>query len=121
MTDVHNDALELEDFDTILSPDIEFSGTLQFEKPFLIKGKVSGEITGTSLLMIDELAAVEANIKASKVIILGTVKGNINAAAKVEIAVTGKLTGNITAPEINMETGCYFSGRCIMTEKKYPE
>jgi cytoskeletal protein CcmA (bactofilin family) len=121
MTDVHNDALELEDFDTILSPDIEFSGVLQFEKPFLIKGKVTGEINGTSLLMIDELATVEANIRAVKVIILGTVKGNINAAAKVEVAVTGKLTGNITAPEINMETGCYFSGRCIMPNKKYPE
>jgi len=121
MTDVHNDALETEDFDTILSPDIEFSGSLQFEKPFLIKGKVSGDITGSSLLLIDELAMVEANIKASKVVILGTVKGNIYATAKVEIAVTGKLTGNITAPEINMETGCYFSGRCIMTEKKFSE
>jgi len=121
MTDVHNDALETEDFDTILSPDIEFSGSLQFDKPFLIKGKVSGEITGTSLLMIDELATVEANIKASKVIVLGTVKGNINATAKVEVAVTGRLTGNITAPEINMETGCYFSGRCTMIEKKYTE
>jgi cytoskeletal protein CcmA (bactofilin family) len=121
MTDVHNDALEIEDFDTILSGDIEFSGLLQFEKPFLIKGKVSGEINGTSLLLIDELATVEANIKASKVIVLGTVKGNINAASKVEVAVTGKLTGNVTAPEINMETGCYFSGRCIMTDKKYPE
>ncbi|MDR1143556.1 MAG: polymer-forming cytoskeletal protein [Spirochaetaceae bacterium] len=121
MTDVHNDALELEDFDTILSPDIEFSGTLRFEKPFLIQGKVSGEIQASSLLMIDEMAVVEANIRASKVIILGTVKGNVTAGEKVEVAITGKLTGNVTAPEITMETGCHFTGRCIMTEKKYPE
>ena len=118
---MHNDALELEDFDTVLSPDIEFSGTLRFDKPFLIQGKVSGEINATSLLMVAEEAVVEANIKAAKVIILGTVKGNVNADTKVELAVTGKLTGNITAPEITMETGCYFSGRCIMTERKYPE
>jgi cytoskeletal protein CcmA (bactofilin family) len=121
MTDVHNDALELEDFDTVLSPDIEFNGHLQFEKPFLIKGKVSGEITGTSLLLIDENAAVDANIKASTVIVLGTVKGNINADTKVEVAISGRLTGNVTAPEINMETGCFFSGRCIMLDKKYSE
>jgi cytoskeletal protein CcmA (bactofilin family) len=117
MTDVHNDALELEDFDTVLSPDIEFSGTLRFDKPFLIQGKVSGEIDGTSLLMIAEEAFVAAHIKASKVIVLGTVKGNITATDKVEVAITGKLTGNVTAPEINMETGCFFSGRCIMTDK----
>ncbi|MDR2471375.1 MAG: polymer-forming cytoskeletal protein [Treponema sp.] len=117
MTDVHNDALELEDFDTVLSADIEFSGTLRFEKPFLIQGKVSGEINASSLLMIAEEAVVEANIRASRVIILGTVKGNVTAAEKVEVAVTGKLTGNVTAPEVTMETGCYFSGRCIMTDK----
>jgi cytoskeletal protein CcmA (bactofilin family) len=121
MTDVHNDALELEDFDTILSADIEFTGNLHFEKPFLIKGKVSGEINATSLLMIDEEAVVEANIRASKVIILGTVKGNVSADEKVEVAISGRLTGNVTAPEINMETGCRFTGRCIMTEKRYPE
>ncbi|MDR2314308.1 MAG: polymer-forming cytoskeletal protein [Spirochaetaceae bacterium] len=121
MTDVHNEALELEDFDTVLSPDIEFSGTLRFEKPFLIKGRVSGEINATSLLMIDEEAVVEANIRTSQVIILGTVKGNVVADEKVEVAVTGKLTGNVTAPEINMEMGCHFTGRCIMTEKKHPE
>jgi cytoskeletal protein CcmA (bactofilin family) len=121
MTDVHNDALELEDFDTILSADIEFTGSLHFEKPFLIKGKVSGEINATSLLMIDEEAVVEANIRASKVIILGTVKGNVTADEKVEVAISGRLTGNVTAPEINMETGCRFTGRCIMTEKRYPE
>jgi cytoskeletal protein CcmA (bactofilin family) len=121
MTDVHNDALELEDFDTILSPDIEFSGLLNFEKPFLIKGKVSGEINASGLLVIDEEAVVEANIKASRVIILGSVKGNVVADEKVEVSVTGTLMGNVTAPEINMETGCRFTGRCFMTEKKYSD
>ena len=114
MTDVHNDALEDEDFDTILSKDIEFSGTLQFEKPFLIRGKVSGEINASSLLVIDEEAVVNANISASKVVIRGQVKGDVTATEKVEVTVTGKLIGNVTAPEIFMETGCVFNGRCSM-------
>ena len=118
MTDVHNDALDDEDFDTILSPDIDFSGTLDFEKPFLVRGKVTGTINAQGLLVIDEAAVVEANITATKVIIRGTVKGDIAAAEKVEITVTGKLSGNVTAPEIFMETGCYFNGRCSMTTRK---
>jgi cytoskeletal protein CcmA (bactofilin family) len=121
MTDVHNDALEDEDFDTILSADIDFSGTLNFEKPFLIRGKVSGEIAAEGLLVIDEAAVVEANIFATKVIIRGTVKGNVTAAEKVDVTITGKLTGNVTAPEIFMETGCMFNGRCTMTGKKAAE
>jgi len=114
MTDVNNDILEDDDFDTILSPDIEFSGTLHFEKPFLIRGRVSGEISSRGLMVVDEDAVVNANINAPRVIIRGQVKGDVSAAEKVEITVTGRLTGNINTPEIFMETGCIFNGQCTM-------
>ena len=118
MTDVHSDALDDGDFDTILSQDIDFSGTLNFEKPFLIRGRLSGDINARGLLVVDEAAIVEANINAPRVIIRGSVKGDVVASEKVEVTITGKLLGNVTAPEIFMETGCVFNGRCTMTEKK---
>lgn len=117
MTDVHSDALDDQDFDTILSEDINFSGTLIFEKPFLIRGRLSGEINARGLLVVDEAAVVEANINASKVVIRGSVKGDVIASEKVEVTISGKLVGNVTAPEIFMETGCVFNGRCNMTER----
>jgi len=117
MTDVHSDVLDETDFDTILSPDIDFSGILHFEKPFLIQGNVSGEISAKGLLVVDGDAIVNANIDAPRVVIRGFVKGDVKAAEKVEVTVTGKLEGNITAPEIYMESGCKFNGRCIMTGK----
>ena len=117
MTDIHGDVLEDDDFDTILSPDIDFSGTLNFEKPFLIRGKVSGQISAKGPLVIDGQAVVNADINAPRVIIRGFVKGDVTADEKVEITVTGKLEGNITAPEIYMESGCVFNGRCTMVEK----
>jgi cytoskeletal protein CcmA (bactofilin family) len=117
MTDVHNDVLEEGDFDTILSPDINFAGTLNFEKPFLIRGRLSGNIAARGLLVVDEEAVVEANINAPRVVIRGSVKGDVTASEKVEVTITGKLTGNVTAPEIFMENGCMFNGRCTMTER----
>jgi cytoskeletal protein CcmA (bactofilin family) len=114
MTEVYNDFSEDSDFDTILSPDMNFSGTLHFEKPFLIRGKVSGEINSTGVLVIDENAIVNANINALRVLIRGQVKGNVTAAEKVEVTLTGRLAGNVIAPEIFMETGCIFNGRCTM-------
>ena len=117
MTDVHSDVLDDSDFDTILSQDIDFSGTLNFEKPFLIRGKLSGDIIARGILVVDEEAVVEANINASRVIIRGSVKGNVFASEKVEVTITGKLVGNVTAPEIFMETGCVFNGRCTMIDK----
>ena len=117
MTDVHSGVPEDDDFDTILSPDIDFAGTLNFEKPFLIRGKVSGEISARGLLVVDGEAVVNANIDASRVIIRGFVKGDVTAAEKVEVSVTGRLEGNVNAPEIFMESGCVFNGRCTMTGK----
>ncbi|MDR3020631.1 MAG: polymer-forming cytoskeletal protein [Treponema sp.] len=119
MADIYNDFMEDNEFDTILSPDIDFTGTLHFEKPFLIRGKVSGEINASGLLVIDENAVVNANIHALRVLIRGQVKGDVTAVEKVEVTVTGKLSGNVTAPEIYMETGCVFNGRCTMIGKDH--
>ncbi|MDR0400327.1 MAG: polymer-forming cytoskeletal protein [Treponema sp.] len=120
MADLHKDILDDDGFDTILSEDIDFIGTLNFEKPFLIRGKLSGEIEARGLLVIDEKAVVEANISASRVVIRGQVRGNVKAREKVELSMTGRLAGNVTAPEILMETGCVFNGLCTMAGKDLP-
>ena len=117
MADVYNDVLEEDDFDTILSPDIDFSGVLNFEKPFLIRGRLSGTIIAQAILVVDEEAVVEASINAPRVVIRGSVKGDIIASEKVEVSITGKLVGNVTAPEVFMEAGCIFNGRCTMSER----
>lgn len=118
MTDVHNEALDLDDFDTILSSDIDFSGVLTTEKSFLIRGKVVGEIAAAGLLVIDTGAVVEADIRAERVVIFGSVKGNITASKKIEVAAMGRLTGNVNAPDIHMESGHIFNGRSTMPERK---
>jgi cytoskeletal protein CcmA (bactofilin family) len=115
MTESRNETLDEADFDTILSQDIDFSGTVHFEKPLLIRGRVAGEIIAGSLLVVDENAIVDADITAPQVLIRGAVKGNVNASERVYITLTGKLLGNITTAEICFESGSLFNGRCTMT------
>lgn len=111
-----NDLLDLdeEDYDTVLAPDINFSGTISFEEPFMIKGCVSGIIDATSDLLIDTNALVKADINASRVIIKGSVEGNVTATRMVHVFSSGRLTGDVTAPEVVLESGCFFSGICTM-------
>ncbi|MDR2467511.1 MAG: polymer-forming cytoskeletal protein [Spirochaetaceae bacterium] len=118
MTDIHNDVLLEDDFDTVLSPDIDFSGVVSFEKSFLVRGKISGEISAQGVLLIDEDAIVEANISAARVIIRGSVVGNVIASVRLEITPSGRLEGNVETPEINFETGCIFNGKCEMKSKQ---
>ncbi|GAB1481573.1 hypothetical protein MASR2M78_03880 [Treponema sp.] len=90
---------------------------LSFDKPFLIRGKVSGEIAAMGALVVAEGALVEANVKAPVLIVRGTVQGNVFATERVEIASSGKVVGDISAPEVLMETGCVFNGACTMTQR----
>ena len=111
-----NDLLDLdeEDYDTVLAPDIDFTGTIEFAEPFMIKGKVSGHIQATSDLLIDSGADVHADIQANRVVIKGAVEGNVTATQIVHVFSSGKLIGDVTAPEVVLDNGCFFSGICTM-------
>jgi cytoskeletal protein CcmA (bactofilin family) len=108
------DNIDDDDFETILSEDIDFKGTLNFEKSFLIKGKMEGAIDAQGILLVDTRAEVVADITADRVIIRGSVTGDVTARQKVEVTLTGKLMGNVHAPQIQMESGCVFNGLCRM-------
>jgi cytoskeletal protein CcmA (bactofilin family) len=114
MTEVQISAVDEEQLDTILAGDVEFSGSMIFRKPLMIKGHVSGLIRSDSELHIDENAVVEADIQAAIVSVKGKVKGNISARDRVELSANCSVDGDVTAPEVTMETGCRFNGVCRM-------
>ena len=55
-----------DDFDTVMAEDINFSGSIFFEKPFMIKGSVDGSIDSKSDLLID---ATAFDISAAQVVL----------------------------------------------------
>lgn len=111
--------LEEDDFDTVLADDIVFSGRIRFTKPFMIRGKVSGSIAATSDLVIDAGASVVLDgegISAERILVRGSVEGNISARGLVFVASTGSVKGDIVAAQVVLEPGSSFSGRCTMTK-----
>lgn len=112
--------LEEDDFDTVLANDIVFSGNIKFSKPFMIRGKVFGSITATGDLVIDAGASVhldDIGISADRILVRGTVEGNIVAKKLVFVAATGVVKGDITAGQVVLEPGSMFSGRCTMVKE----
>lgn len=114
MTEVQIMSIDEEQLDTILAQDVEFAGEMLFTKPLMIKGRVSGVVRSESDLYIDEKAEVEADIVAKIVSVKGRVKGNISAREKVELFATSSVDGDVSAPEVTMETGCRLNGVCRM-------
>ena len=109
--------LEEEDFDTVLATDIDFSGDVELKKPLMIKGVFSGSINSESALSIEEGAMVKADVKACSLVVKGQLEGDVVAETVVRIYPTGKLSGDVTAPEVILDSGCYFTGNCKMTKE----
>ena len=114
-----SDLLDYEesDFDTIIAPDISFTGKIRFAKPFLIQGKVSGTISAQSDLVVDSGARVDADIQADRVLVRGTVNGNVSGRSLIFVTSTGSINGDISSAQVVLEQGGIFSGKCSMSGK----
>ncbi len=121
MAEINIKTVDESQIDTILAEDIDFTGTLTFKDPLMIKGKFNGEIKASGDLYIGKDADVEATIQADLVSLRGRLKGNIYANSRVELFSTSIIDGDITTPNIIMESGSRFNGLCTMKQEKSRE
>lgn len=105
------------DFNTIIAPDISFTGNIRFAKPFLIQGKVRGTISAQSDLVVDSGARVDADIQAERVLVRGSVNGNVSGRSLIFVTSTGSINGDISSAQVVLEQGGNFSGKCVMLRK----
>ncbi len=85
----------------------EISGT----EPLYIDGRVEGSINfGDSRITIGRNGDVTANISAKEVVIMGSVKGNIQCTDRLDIRSEGSLIGDVVAERISVEDGAVLKG-----------
>ena len=108
------DLKEGEKVETTFSDTTLFDGVLKFDTSIKIDGRFKGRIISKGFLIIGEKAKVRANIKAESIVIAGEVKGNVEAADRLEMLPSGKLYGNIKTKKLKMADGVVFEGSCEM-------
>jgi cytoskeletal protein CcmA (bactofilin family) len=90
---------------------LKIKGEVIGSESLYIYGKVEGEINlPGSRVTVGHDAQVSANICAREVVVLGKVRGNINASERVDIRSEASLTGDVTAQRINIGDGAFFKG-----------
>jgi cytoskeletal protein CcmA (bactofilin family) len=108
--------------ETIVGTSVKLKGNLKSDGDITVDGNVNGEIKTKGVVTIGPNAHVIANVKAKKIIIAGTVQGNIEAGERLTIAETGRVYGDIVANILSISAGAIFSGKSTMLEKiKEPE
>jgi cytoskeletal protein CcmA (bactofilin family) len=86
-------------------------GEVTGSESLYIDGKVEGAINlSGNRVTVGRNGQVSANISAREVVVLGKVRGNINASDRVDIRSEGSLTGDVSAQRISIEDGAFFKG-----------
>jgi len=97
---------------------VQIKGELTGNEDLTIEGKVDGKIfLKDHGLTIGANGHITAEIHAKSVIVVGEVIGNITADDKVEVAATGSMQGDISAPRVVLADGARFKGSIDMEPK----
>ncbi len=92
-------------------------GELSGSESLYIDGKVEGAINlPGNRVTVGRNGQVAANINAREVVVLGKVRGNIQASDRVDIRSEGSLTGDVVAARISIEDGAFFKGGIDITK-----
>jgi cytoskeletal protein CcmA (bactofilin family) len=116
---VDSKVIEEKDVDTVLAEDIDFSGTMKFKNSLMIKGKFEGQIDADGHLILGPDAEVKATIRAGIVTNYGKIIGNVEAIKKLELLKGAELNGDVKTPDLIIESGCKFNGKCVMSAESY--
>jgi len=107
---------------SILGENTSLKGIFNINGPLRIDGNFQGQIHSTGKVIIGKAGRAECEITAKKVVIGGTVKGDVIADENVIVLKTGEIIGNIYACSVRMENGVIFNGKCnILPKEKIKE
>jgi cytoskeletal protein CcmA (bactofilin family) len=86
-------------------------GEVRGEESIYIDGQIEGTIHfAEHRVTIGRNGKVAANISAREVVIMGSVKGNIQCTDRVDIRAEGCLTGDVVTQRISVEDGAILKG-----------
>ena len=90
---------------------LSIKGEITGSESLYIDGKVEGSINlPGNRVTVGRNGQVAANVTAREVVILGKIRGNVNATDRVDIRAEGALSGDVAAARISIEDGAFFKG-----------
>ena len=89
------------------------SREIVFEGALAVEGYLAGVVCSPDgTLILGERGEIDGDIRVKVAIVHGLVRGDIHATGKVELGSTSRVIGDIETPELAIQPGAVFEGRC---------
>jgi cytoskeletal protein CcmA (bactofilin family) len=95
---------------TVVGETAKMEGKFEIADSIQIECEVGGELRVGGKLVIGEKGVVHANVETVDAIVMGQYDGNMTATGNVEIAATGRVSGNIKTDSLVISKGGFFNG-----------
>jgi cytoskeletal protein CcmA (bactofilin family) len=105
---------QADEVETVVGPSVNVEGDFASEGNIIVKGTVSGSVSTSRFLLVEEGAKIVANVRAGSAKISGEIRGNIKARESLELTSTAKISGDIEAKILIIEAGALLYGKVVM-------
>ena len=96
---------------TTIGRSLVIKGEITASEPIYIDGKIEGSLqVSDQRVTVGRYGSVTANISAKEVVIMGSVKGNIQCNDRLDIRSEGSLMGDVVSQRISVEDGAVLKG-----------
>lgn len=95
---------------TLINESCKISGLITGSGSYLINGEIDGDCDLDGTLTLAKNGLWKGTIKATDVVVAGSVEGDIVAAGKVEIADTARIAGTVSGEAIAVAEGAVVEG-----------
>jgi cytoskeletal protein CcmA (bactofilin family) len=103
---------------SIIGRSIVIIGDITSGEDLRIDGQVNGHVQlQDAALTVGEHARVEADLRGTRVSILGTVRGAVSASARIELAASARVHGSLSANHVVIADGAQFNGQIDMDQR----
>ena len=103
---------------TTIGPTISISGEVTSGEDITVQGQVNGQLlVRDAALTIAEEAQLSANIRGTRVLVKGRLKGSIVASERIELAASATVEGSLSANRVVLADGSSFNGGIDMDQR----
>ena len=97
---------------TTIGTHVKLTGVLSDPNDIVVLGKLEGEVHSDQQITVGPSSQVKGPVTAARVVVAGTVRGNIHTRDRLEIMPRGNVSGNIETRDLVIHSGATFNGRC---------
>ena len=103
--------------DSLIGQNTEIRGDVVFSGGLHVDGKITGNVIceegSGSVLTLSERGVIEGDVRVSRVVLNGTIIGDVHALEHIELAAQARVNGNVFYSLIEMAMGAEVNGNLV--------